>query len=89
MGELTVTDAVLSTLAKAMQATGENGAGGPCYRFELDADGNPQLQVCKPAATDRIYSFEGRDVLAIPPEFASAYAGSTLDINEAGDFLIF
>lgn len=40
MDELTVTDAVLRTLAKAMQTMGENGDGGPCYRFELDADGN-------------------------------------------------
>ncbi|MGB5542657.1 MAG: hypothetical protein WBN31_06330 [Gammaproteobacteria bacterium] len=48
----------------------------------------PQLQVCVPELTYRIYSFEGRNVLAIPPEFASAYAGSTLDIN-AADLLIF
>jgi hypothetical protein len=89
MAELTVTDAVLSKLAQAMQATGENGAGGPCYRFELDDEGNPQLQVAEPAASDKIYTFDGRHVLAIPPEFASAYAGNTLDINDAGDFLIF
>ena len=89
MADLTVTDAVLGTLAKAMQTTGKNGSNNRCYRFELDADGNPQLQVCEPAPTDQIYRVEGRNILAIPPEFASAYAGNTLDINDAGDFLIF
>ena len=72
-----------------MEGTGANGATRLCYRFELDADGNPQLHVAEPAADDKVHSFEGRNVLAIPPEFASTYAGKTLDINEAGDFLIF
>ena len=88
MTDLAVTEAVLRRLAEAIPAAGGNGSGGHCYRFEIGEDNSPQLQVCEPAATDMIYRYQGRNVLAIPPEFAEAYAGSTLDINEAGDFLL-
>ena len=88
MGSLTVTEAALAYLFKAIETAQKQTDDNACYRFTVASDGDPQLSVDWPESSDSSFQYEGRTVLVVEQGLAETYQGCTLDLNAAGDFVL-
>ena len=75
---ITVTPSACSALAELLQ---ENEVGGHLVvRVICDGDDNLELSLEAPQIEDTVFSFRGRNVLAVEPTAAEILSGTSLDI---------
>ncbi len=84
----TVTEPVLGAIAEAIRASGPGANGNSCFRFVANDTGQPELALDTVRPGDREYEVGGKTVLVISTGLADQYSGRTLDLNEAGDFVL-
>jgi hypothetical protein len=88
MAALNITESALERLSDAIESVnGSNGADA-CFRLALDDEDNLALAVDVPSPSDKIYQSQGKTVLVVTDELSERFAGRTLDVNAAGDFVL-
>lgn len=80
---LNVTAAARTRLAEALDNIKEPSSGDACFRI-VPQDNQLAISLGAPQDGDLTIEENGRTVLAVPPQVASAVDGRTLDIEDSG-----
>jgi hypothetical protein len=85
---LTVTEWLLAEVADKLRSASATPESNQCYRLTVNHSDDPELSIDDIRSDDRQFSYDGKTVLVVTPALAHRFKGRTLDINEAGDFLL-
>ena len=85
---LTITEAALQRLADAIRRVNGTDPDDACFRLSLDEEGNLALAVDVPSPDDRMFQHNESTVVVVSGGLAERFAGRTLDVNAAGDFVL-
>lgn len=88
MTTLNITEAALQRLADSISRVDRSAPEGVCFRLGLDEDENLELGVDTPVPEDQKFQHKESTVLVIADALAERFAGRTLDVNAAGDFVL-
>lgn len=88
METLNITESVLQRLADAISGVNGSAPEEACFRLSLDNEENLALGVDVPAPDDQKFKHNDSTVLVIEETVAERFAGRTLDVNAAGDFVL-
>lgn len=88
MPTLNITENALQRLADAISRIDGSATNDACFRLGLDEDNNLELGVDIPVSDDEKFQHKDNTVLVIANAIAERFAGRTLDVNAAGDFVL-
>lgn len=88
MAKLNITESVLQRLADAIRGVNGSAPEDACFRLSLDGQENLALGVDVPAPEDQKFKHKDNTVLVMSKKLAEHFAGRTLDVNAAGDFVL-
>lgn len=88
MAKLNITESVLQRLADAIRGVNGSAPEDACFRLSLDGEENLALGVDVPGPEDQKFKHKDNTVLVMSNNLAERFAGHTLDVNAAGDFVL-